>query len=180
MEPYRIVLFIHLLGMLGLFVGYGLEWTGTAFLLGSKTGEQARSGLRIYRASLPLSGPSLVVLIVSGGYMAGVTGASKEGWIIASILGIMVALVMGFGLVMPRMRAMRNTLPEGNAALVGPGLLKVQDGFVATLVRTRFFLAVGIVFVMTTKTALPGSLAVLFGAIVVGILTSATTWSRSS
>jgi hypothetical protein len=178
MEPYRIVLFVHLLSMIGLFVGYGLEWTGTAFLLGSKTGEEARGSLRIYRSSLPLSGPSLVVLILSGGYMAGVTGASKEGWLIASVLGIVVALGMGFGLVMPRMRALRNTLPEGNAALVGPALAKVQDGFVTTLIRTRFFLALGIVFVMTIKPMLVSSLAVLFGGMVVGILASATTWSK--
>ncbi len=178
MEPYRIILFLHLLSMIGLFVGYGLEWTGTAFLLGSKTGAEARGSLRIYRASLPLSGPSLIVLILSGGYMAGVTGASKEGWLIASVLGIVVALGMGFGLVMPRMRALRNTLPEGNTPLVGPALAKVQDAFVTTLIRVRFFLALGIVFVMTTKPMLVSSLAVLFGGMVVGILASATTWSK--
>ncbi|HEY2118176.1 MAG TPA: DUF2269 family protein [Candidatus Acidoferrum sp.] len=178
MDPYRIVLFIHFLGLVGLFVGYGLEWMGTAVLLRSKTGDEARSALRIYRTSLPLSGPSLIVLILSGGYLAGVSGASKEGWIIASILGIIVALGMGFALVMPRMRALRATLPEGNAALVGPALSKVQDGFVVTLIRARFFLALGIVYVMTIKPMLISSLAVLFGGIVLGILASATTWSK--
>ncbi len=48
---------------------------------------QARIWLRIYRVSLPLSGPALLVLILTGGYMAGVTGASKEGWILASYPG---------------------------------------------------------------------------------------------
>jgi hypothetical protein len=178
MDAYHIVLFIHLLSMIGLFVGYGLEWTGTAFLLSSATGNEARNALRIYRGSLPLSGPSLLVLILSGGYMAGVTGASKDGWVIVSILGIIVALGLGFGMVMPRMRAIRNTLPEGNTALVGPALAKVQDGFVATLVRARFFLALGIVYVMTLKPMMVTSLAVLFGGIVLGILASAPTWSK--
>jgi len=179
MDPYRIVLFLHLLSMIGLFVGYGLEWTGTAFLLGSRTGDEARAGLRIYRTSLPLSGPSLIVLILSGGYMAGVTGASKDGWMIVSVLGIVIALGLGFALVMPRMRAIRNTLPEGNAALLGPALSKVQDGFVATLIRARFLLALGIVFLMVTKPAFVPSLAILFGALVLGILASATTWSKA-
>jgi hypothetical protein len=178
MDPYHIVLFVHLLSMIGLFVGYGLEWTGTAFLLRSITGDEARTALRIYRTSLPLSGPSLLTLILSGGYLTGVTSASKEGWVIASILGIFVALGMGFGLVMPRMKAIRATLPEGTAALVGPALTKVQDGFVATLIRARFFLALGIVYIMTTKPTFISSLAVLFGGIVLGILASATTWSK--
>jgi len=178
MDPYRIILFLHLLSMIGLFVGYGLEWTGTAFLLGSKTGDEARTSLRIYRTSLPLSGPSLIVLILSGGYMAGVTGASKDGWMIASVLGIVVALGMGFALVMPRMRAIRNTLPEGGASLVGPALAKVQDGFVTTLIRGRFFLALGIVFLMVTKPTFVPSLAILFGALVLGVLASATTWTK--
>lgn len=178
MDAYHIALFVHLLGMVGLFVGYGLEWTGTAFLLRGATGDEVRGALRIYRVSLPLSGPSLLVLILSGGYLAGVTEAWKGGWIIASILGIVVALGMGFGMVMPRMKSLRATLPEGNAALVGPALAKVQDGFVVTLIRARFFLAVGIVCVMTLKPTFVASLAVLLGGIVLGILVSASAWGR--
>jgi hypothetical protein len=178
MNAYHIVLSVHLLSMIGLFVGYGLEWTGTAFLLGAATGDEARVALRIYRASLPLSGPSLLVLILSGGYLAGVTGASKEGWIVASILGIILALGMGFGMLMPRMKSLRATLPEGNAPLVGPALAKVHDGFVVTLIRARFFLAVGIVCVMTLKPGFVAALAVLLGGIVLGILLSVSAWGR--
>lgn len=180
MEPYRIVLFIHLLGMAGLFVGYGLEWMGTGMLLRSKTGDDARTALGIYRASLPLSGPSLVVLILGGGYMAGVTGASKEGWIIASILGIIVAIGLGFGLVMPRLRSIKQTLPDGNAALSISALAKVRDGVVVTLIRARFFLAIGIVCVMVLKPALITSLGILFSGMILGIVFSASTWSKAS
>ncbi len=58
-----------------------------------------------------MSGPALLVLIFSGGYLGGITGASKEGWVLASVLGIIVALGIGFALVMPRMKRIRQHCP---------------------------------------------------------------------
>src|ERR1700740_3533375 len=85
MTPYSIALYFHFLGLIGLFVGYGLEWTASSLLRRSTSAEQARAWLRIYRFSLPISGPGLLVLIVSGGYLASVTGAMKQGGISAAL-----------------------------------------------------------------------------------------------
>ena len=67
MNSYLIVLFLHFVGMAALFIGYGLEWTASTLLRGATTAAEARSWLRIYRASLPVSGPGLLLLILSGG-----------------------------------------------------------------------------------------------------------------
>ncbi len=179
MTAYPYVVFLHIASMIGLFIGYGLEWVGTAFLRKSTTAEQALGSLRIYRISLPLSGPSLLLLILTGFYLAGVTHMTREGWITATLLAILLALAIGFGLVMPRMRSLRGALPAGGGALSGAALNKVQDGVTVTLIRVRFFLGLGIVYLMVVKPEFVTSLAILFGAIVLGILASATTWSKS-
>ncbi len=174
------VTFLHLAGMAGLFIGYGLEWVSTGRLRHATTANAARTWLGTYRLSLPLSGPSLLLLILTGGYMAGVTGASRGGWILVSFLGIAIALGIGFGLVMPRMKRIKADLPEGEAALTGTGLSRVQDGVIVTLIRVRAFLALGIVYLMVVKPALIASCGVLLIAMAIGALTALGARSKAA
>jgi hypothetical protein len=78
---------------------------------------------------------------------------------------------------LPRMKKIRAALPEGSAALPEAVLARVQDPMIVTLVRTRFVLALGIVYLMTGK---PGTLSIslfiLLGAVVVGLLVAASAW----
>lgn len=178
MTAYPYVVFLHIASMVGLFVGYGLEWVGTAQLRKSRTVEQALGGLGLYRKSLPLSGPSLLLLILTGFYLAGVGQMTKEGWVTASLLAIGVALLIGFGLLVPRFRRLRGLLGERTGLLEAAALAKAQDGVTVTLIRIRFFLAMAIVYLMVLKPTFFTSLAVLFAGVIVGILASATAWGR--
>jgi hypothetical protein len=181
MTAYAIALFFHFIGMVGLFVGYGLEWAGTSLLRRAATSEQARFALRLYRLSMPISGPGLLVLILSGGYLASLTGSMRQGWISGALLGIVFALGIGFVFVLPRMRTTRAAIPEGAAPLGPAALARVKDPVVVTLIRVRFMLALGIVALMSSKPQmLTTALFVLLGAIVIGLLCAATVWTRSS
>lgn len=178
MNPYALALFTHFLGLVGLFVGYGLEWAASSLLRRSTTADQVRPWLRIYKLSLPISGPALLVLIISGGYMASVTGSMKQGWISASLLAIVFALGIGFVFLLPRMKRIRAALPDGNAVLPEPILARLQDPMIVTLIRIRFILALGIIYLMTAKPELLStSLFILLGAIVIGLLCAATAWT---
>jgi hypothetical protein len=172
------VLYLHFLGLIGLFVGYGLEWVASSLLRRAATTEQVRSWLRVYRYSLPISGPALLLLILSGGYLASQAGGMKQGWITASWIAIVIALLIGFGLILPRVKGIRGTLPAGNAPLPSEALSRLQQPAFATLVRVRFFLALGIVYLMTAKTPLNTSLLILLGAMVAGVAVSAPSWPR--
>jgi hypothetical protein len=178
MNPYAIALYTHFLGLVGLFVGYGLEWAASSLLRRSRTADQARSWLRIYKLSLPISGPGLLILIISGGYMASITGSMKQGWISASLLAIVFALGIGFVFILPRVKRIRAALPDGNATLPETILARVQDPMIVTLIRVRFLLALGIIYLMTAKIeALSTSLFILLGAIVIGLLCAAASWT---
>ncbi len=182
MNSYTIVLFLHFAGMAALFIGYGLEWTASALLRRATTAGEARSWLRIYRGSLPVSGPGLLLLILTGGYMAGVTERSAAGWVIAAWIGIAVALVIGFGLLLPRFKKLRPVLQssEATAALSGEVLGRVKDPVITTLIRIRTMLAIGIVYLMTAKTPLVPSLVVLLAAIGLGVILAAPAWSQGT
>ena len=177
MNLYPNVLFVHILSALGLFLGYGLEWTVSALLRHSSTTDQARAWLRVYRVSPPVTGAALAVLILSGGWLAALTGGMNHGWLIVSVAGI-VALMIGFALILPRVGAIREALPEGNLPLTPEALLQLQSAVLPTLVRVRVLLAAGIVYLMTTKPPLGASLIVLAASMVIGVLFSITSWSR--
>jgi hypothetical protein len=178
MTAYALTLFTHFLGLIALFVGYGLEWAASSLLRRSTTSEQARAWLRIYRLSLPISGPGLLILIISGGYLASVTGSMRQGWISGSLLAIVFALGIGFVFILPRVKRIRAALPDGTVTLPDATLVRLQDPMFLTLVRVRFLLAVGIVLLMTSKPQLLStSLFILLGAIVVGLLCAATSWT---
>jgi len=166
--------------MVGLFVGYGLEWTGSSLLRRATSSDQARFSLGLYRLSMPISGPGLLLLIVTGGYLAAVTGAMRQGWISGALLAIVFALGLGFVFVLPRIRTIRASIPEGSAPLSEATLARTNDPMAATLIRIRFMVALGIVALMTTKPQmLSTALFVLLGAIVVGLLAAAGVWTKT-
>lgn len=180
MTAYAIALFCHFIGMVGLFVGYGLEWTASSLLRRATTSDQARFALGLYRLSMPLSGPGLLILILSGGYLASLTGGMRQGWISGALLGIVLALGIGFVFVLPRIRTIRAAIPEGSTPLGASALTRVNHPMVVTMIRVRFMLALGIVALMTSKPRLlTTALFVLLGAIVIGLLCAATVWTKS-
>jgi hypothetical protein len=101
----------------------------------------------------------------------------KEGWMLASLLAIVFAFGIGYVLIFPRVSMLRAALPEGNAPLSETGRAAVQDPVILTLIRVRFLLALGVLYVMIAKPDLATSLFILLGAIVVGLISSATAWT---
>jgi len=178
MTTYSILLFLHFVGMVGLFVGYGLEWAASSLLRRSTTSDQARSWLRVYRLSMPISGPGLLLLIVTGWFLARPTGAMRYGWVSGALLAIVFALGIGFVFILPRVRRLRAALSEDHVTFSAAGLALVQDPMIVTLIRVRGILALGIVYLMTIKPeALSTSLFILLGAIVLGMLCAASSWT---
>lgn len=179
MSNYTLALFFHFVGLAALLVGYGLEWIVSGLLRRATTTEQVRAWLRVYRTSLPISGPGLLILILSGGYLAALSGGMKQGWISASLLAIVFALGIGFVLILPRVRAIRSALPEGNGALPAKITDLLRAPGLATLIRVRALLALGIVYLMTVKPeGFASSLIALGVAIVLGVVFSVPAFSK--
>ena len=177
MTRFTIAVFLHLVGMVGLFIGLGLQWVASSLLRSSNNAEQVRAWLRIYGLSLPISGSGLLLLILSGGYFASITESMKQAWLLASLLAIVFALGIGFVVILPRVRMLRAVLPDGNTPLSEACRARVQDPIILTLIRVQFLLALGILFLMIAKPDLATSLFILLGAIVMGLISAASAWT---
>lgn len=178
MTVYTLVLYSHLLGALALFIGFGIEWTASALFRKASSTEQVRAWLRVFKVSPPLFGAGLLVLLVSGGYLASLTGAMKQGWIPATLIAIGAALLLGLALVLPRMRRIRTALPSLNEPVSTELRARLSDPLLHTAVRTRFFVAAGIVYLMAAKLPFSPSMIALTAALIVGLLFSAPAWRR--
>jgi hypothetical protein len=180
MNVISVVLFLHLAGALALFIGYGIEWTASSLFRNAPSVEQVRAWLRVFKVSPPLAGAGLGVLLLSGGYLASISGAMKQGWIPATLIGIFLALALGMGLILPRMKAIRSALPSGNEPLPAALRSRLADPILLTAIRVRVLLATGIVYLMAAKPPVVSSLVVLAIAAVLGVLFSISTWSQKS
>jgi hypothetical protein len=177
---FSVVLFLHLLGAVSLFIAYGIEWTASSLFRNASTTEQARSWLRVFKVSPPLSGVGLGVVLLSGGYLASLSGAMKQGWIPATLIAIFVALVLGFALILPRMKRIRAALPSGNEPVSAQFRERLSDPVLLTAIRVRVMVVTGIVFLMAAKIPLVPSLVALSIAIALGLIFSVSAWSRTA
>ncbi len=180
MNVISVVLFLHLAEALALFIGYGIEWTASSLFRNASSAEQLRAWLRVFKVSPPLAGAGLGLVLLSGGYLASLTGAMKQGWIPATLVGIFLALALGMGLILPRMKAIRSALPSGNEPLSPALRSRLADPILLTAIRVRVMLATGIVYLMAAKVSFVSSLVALAIAAVLGMLFSLTTWSQKS
>ena len=178
MTVYTVVLYLHWLGAFALFIGSGIEWVSSSLFRTAASTEQVRAWLRVFKVSPPLSGAGLGVLLVSGGYLAHLSGAMKQGWIPATLLAIGIALLLGFALILPRMRNIRISLPSLNEPVTADLRGGLSDPVLLTAIRVRVLLAAGIVYLMTAKMPFMSSLVTLAIAMITGLLFSVTVWRR--
>lgn len=172
MTVYTAVLYSHLLGALALFIGYGIEWTASSLFRNASSTEQVRAWLRVFKVSPPLSGAGLGVLLLSGGYLASLSGAMKQGWIPATLLAIGIALILGFAFILPRMSKIRKLLPSLNEPISTELRARLADPSLQSAIRIRVLLAAGIVYLMAAKLPFRPSLLALAVALALGFLFS--------
>jgi hypothetical protein len=178
------VLFLHVVGMLGLFVALGLDGVSVFRLRRAAAVDElapwvglATSVSRAYRGSIALvvlSGAYLTRELVRG-MMAGAR-ASELGWLTLSV----VALVM-FGIVgalslrrmRPIWRALSSAPPPAHVQLT-----RAHDPLLPVLFILRTLLALTIVFLMMIRPSLDASILVMAGAGLLAVVAGGLTWRR--
>jgi hypothetical protein len=164
---YSIALFFHISGTLGVFAALALDWVGLSNLRRARTAEQVREWAGVYRITPALGAASVVALLVFGLYMTAVTWG-PTGWIGVGFLSLLLIAGLGAasGVRLGRVLAVaargQGSLAEGVRAQLRAPL------FVAS-VRARTAVALGVVFLMTTKPDAAVSLLVVAVAVALGI-----------
>lgn len=158
MTLYSVALFVHVLGALGLFMGLALEWAALRRLRHATTAGQIQAHAAAFAALPRLYIPSALAILVPGLYMTVTAWGWAAGWT-AVALGAMVLLAaLGAILTGSRMAALGRAAATEDGAISPALRQRLRGRSLQTSVQVRTAIAVGIVFLMTVKPALVGSL----------------------
>ena len=169
-----LVLFAHVVGVLALFVGLGLEWIGLHGIQRSTTRAEALPWLRLIAIVPRLFGIALAAIIASGFYLGARVGVLGNDWMRASYGALLLMAIVGGPVSRSPMRALKRVADVPADGTVAPRAAAANPILQLSL-RTRVAFGLAIVFLMIAKPATGESLLVL---VLASIATIATSLSR--
>ncbi len=171
MNIESIVLFVHIVGAVGIFVALGLEWTGLRQLRGAMTFEPVRSWMGVLKNVRKVGFASMLITVVTGSYMT-VTDVGAEAWIIVTIVSLVLVIALAQVLTAPRMKAIGRTLAADKGQLSAAYRSLVGDPILWISIQTRAAIALGIVFLKIEQPDLAGSLLTIGVAAAIGFVSA--------
>jgi hypothetical protein len=177
MTLYSIVLFLHIVGALGLFVALGLEWVSLAYVRRAATAEQAREWLGVRSWVMRLGPASLVVILLSGFYMMA-TRWGGAGWILVALAALVVIAILGATLTGLPMGTIQNAAAAESGPLSPALRQRLNDPRLWISIQIRTAIALGIVFLMTVRPDLVRSLVTIGTAVILGVASALPMWRR--
>ena len=177
MSLYSLALFLHIVGALGVFTALGLEWTCLWHLRRATTAEQAQQWLGGFAFLGRVYPVSWTAIILPGIYMT-ITVWGWVAWIGNALAAILLLPILGVALS-GRQLAVIGPAVAAERGLLSPTLRqRLADPLLWASIQTRVAIALGIIFLMTVKPGLGGSLLTIGVAVVLGLASAWPAWSR--
>ncbi|HYU72807.1 MAG TPA: DUF2269 family protein [Ktedonobacteraceae bacterium] len=171
MSFYTVALFAHMLGVLGLFTGIGLQWTSFLRFRRAQFVAQVREWASLTSVLGVLMPAASLLILVAGSYMTLTTWGWRTPWIDVSLAALILVLAPMGAMNTHRLKAIQTAAEASAHTKTIPAELQRQitDPIVWTLVQTSGLTLVGVVFLMIIKPDLVGSLITLAVALVLGV-----------
>jgi hypothetical protein len=167
---YNIVLFLHITGAIGYFVAISTWLVAVVSMRRTQHVEPVRALLRLMGLLGPLFAISVLLILSAGLYMALTMWNLTSGWILVGLISLILIAPLGTALIEPRRRAIDRLASEAPAGPLPSSLEQhIHDPVLLTSVQTVLVLLLGVVFLMTTKLGLVGSLIVMGVALLLGL-----------
>jgi D-alanyl-lipoteichoic acid acyltransferase DltB (MBOAT superfamily) len=168
MNYNSIALFLHIVGALGFFVALGLEWSGLRQISRAMTPEQVNPWMGIQKSVRKMGFASMLIMVITGSYMT-MTDWGGTAWIYVTLGALILLIVLSVALTGPRMATIGRALATEKEPLSQTFLSLVNQPLLWISIQTRAAIALGIVFLKTTKPDLVWSLVTIGVAIVLGL-----------
>ncbi len=168
---YHIALFIHVTGVLALFIATSFELVSLARLRGAKTLEEAREAGKIAIVHVKLILPAVLTVFLAGMYMTIAAWSFTTAWIDVALTLFFLHTIAARAVSEPRAKAIFAALAKACAGPLSPALrAKVSDPVLNVVSEVMFAQTLSIVFLMTVKPELVVALVVATVATVIGLI----------
>lgn len=166
MDIYPLLVFLHVLGAVGMFAAWGVEMVAVSQLRQAVTVDQARTAMGLRRGSAPMAPVAMFTALGTGLWMMGVRWGLRP-WIVTALAGLV--LIVSVGIVLAR-----HAMPRLAAALEGaeqrlPGSVHAAREILVTSLRLRVAIGVGVLGLMTMKPGALESVTIMAAAIAIGL-----------
>src|SRR5512138_127610 len=109
MNMYSITLFLHIVGALGFFSAFALEWTSLRQVQRAILSDQARAWMRILTGTRRLGMTSMLLTVITGIYMT-VTAWRGVPWTMVALVSVILLITLVLTLTRPRVAALGQAL----------------------------------------------------------------------
>jgi hypothetical protein len=106
MSIYTIVLFLHVIGVIGYCLGIGMWLFVLAGLRRVQRVEQVRALIHLNDLSGQFSGISALLLLAAGLYLALTAWSLLTSWILVALISLLLMVPISAALIVPRRRAL--------------------------------------------------------------------------
>jgi len=177
MNGYRLIVFAHVLGAVGLFVPLAVEYVADSRLRASSTLEQAREWSRLFGVPRVLTLPSALVAVASGMYLATASGSWSLPWVRPAFPTIIAIAVLG-GIVGPRRKRLVAALAAGAGVVPHELRSSMAHPLFAASWRLRTALLAALLFEMCARPEGPAALLWLGAFALAGLVWTLPAWGR--
>ncbi|HYG67546.1 MAG TPA: hypothetical protein VD838_07800 [Anaeromyxobacteraceae bacterium] len=170
MNLYTVLVFLHVLGGVGVFVAMAVESIAFGRLRDARTVVDAHAALRSLGVNARL-GPASMLTTVGTGIWMGAVGWSHQAWMPTALGTVVVMGLLGGTVTARRLKRVRAALAaESGDALSDEIQLLLASPVLDASLLVRIALGVGILALMTAKPALAGSLVMIGAAAAAGVV----------
>ncbi|MCM3567636.1 DUF2269 family protein [Neobacillus mesonae] len=166
---YNVVLFVHILGAMVMFAAVGITLTAMISMLYSVKTEGVRNWSALAVKLDGLLPFSVILILLPGLYLVFTSWGWGNSWVELSLALLIIMTIMGPVINLRRLKAILQAASEETNELPSAVLLqKVRDRGLWISVSTMTMLTLAILFLMTVKLGMIGSIVTVVLAIILG------------
>jgi hypothetical protein len=166
-----LVLFTHVVAVIGLFVGLVLEWFVLDAMRRAATREEGITWIRLIVAAQRVMSIAFGVILLSGLALGRQVGVLGDGWMLASYGAILLIALSG-GLMARRVvRPLRLAIENRNDRTFAAAQASASAWVARLALRSRVALALAIVYLMIGKPDVGVSIVVISIALLIAMAT---------
>lgn len=177
----NLMLFFHIFGTLLMFMGVAIALTALLSILYAKDTQSIRTWAKVAVKSDGLIPISVIFILFPGLYLVFSTWGWGTGWIDLCLATLIAMTIMGPVINLPRLKAILEAANNETNSSPSTALLQtIHNRTLWNSFMIMTMLGFGIVFLMTMKLAMVGSLVTLLISVVLGYVLATIILGKAS